>query len=419
MTFDLRESWWRFLDRWEEQRRLRWTIYSLLALVLTVAVLRFWAYPWWNRRNAINVARQWMLAGKPAYAAEAVQEAINAAPENPEVWRLAGDLARLSGRKSLEVDFARRAAELGPGVPELVLEWASAALRADQPDEADRALAKLSKDELAGSAFALRLQGELERRRGQFTAAMNHFEAALHLDGPVAVDEVPLGIILLGSTDSSLRQRGLQLLGKWAPDRVWGGNALRALLGDAIRIDDRAAMLKWAGALQAHPDCQPADLPASLLAYARADEARFTEVVTQLEKERAAKPEAAALLLAALNESGRSQEAVRWMNTLPARDLHHAPLAVVAAEALRRTGDWEHLRELVRLTEWTPDVHFLGWIYGIEAARALGDANAADELWHSLLNHAQLNAVHALFAGSTIFSWGREKEAEALWWKAA
>jgi tetratricopeptide (TPR) repeat protein len=62
---------------------------------------------------------------------------------------------------------------------------------------------------------------------------------------------------------------------------------------------------------------------------------------------------------------------------------------------------------------------FLRWAYGLRAQRALGQDGLAAELWRNLQSHAEANGVHALFAGSSLYSWGMVDEAEALWWLAA
>jgi predicted Zn-dependent protease len=417
-AFDLRDCWWRLLDLLETRRALRWTLYGLLAAAVSFAALRVWVYPWWTKRNAISMARQWISAGRLDLAADAVRSAVNTAPEQPETWQLAAELARSRGRKAEAVEHARHAAMLGAKDPHYVLEWASAALQADMPEEADRALATLSSEDTIRSAFAQRLRGELARRRVELTAAKFHFEAALQLDGPVAIDEVPLGLILLNAADPAERKRGLDLLGKWTTDQEWGAAALRALLGDALARDERPAMLRWAEALRAHPGCTVGDMPNCLAALSRADERQFEDALATLEKNHAVTPPAAAQLVGWLNQIGRSAEAIKWMKTLPSEGLKHPPLAVVGAEALRQTADWPELRDLTRQGDWG-DVDFLRWAYGMQAARALGETTQADEFWRTLRSHAAANSVHALFAGDTIFTWGRAEEAVALWWAAA
>ncbi len=182
--------------------------------------------------------------------------------------------------------------------------------------------------------------------------------------------------------------------------------------------DERPAMLQWAEALRAHPGCTVGDMPNCLAAMARADERHFADALAILEKNHAVTPQAAAQLVGWLNQIRRSADAVAWMKTLPPEGLKRPPLAVVGAEALRRTQAWPELRDRTRQGDWG-DVDFLRWAYGMQAARALGDKARADELWRSLRGHAGANSGHALFAGDTIFTWGLVDEAEILWWAAA
>jgi len=418
-AFDLRERWWRLLDALETRRALRRWVYAALLFLVLLAALWIWGRPWWYKRTAISVTRQWLAAGRLDNAAESLQRAVRLAPEQPETWQLAAELARLRGRKSEAVDHARHAAVLDAGNPDLSIAWAAEALRADLPEVATQALSKLSPGQLTQSPHAQRILGEIARRENRLTDAMHYFETALHLDGAAAIDEVPLGIILLNATAPAERQRGVDFLTKWSADRGWGAVTLRTLLGDARSRHDRPAMLKWAMALQAHPGCTLADMPHCLQALAESDETRFAETIATLEKNHAVNPQAAAQLLGWLNEIGRSPEAVRWLKTLPEPGLQRPPVAVVGAEALRAVADWPGLREFTQNKNWGPDLEFLRWTYAMEAARALGDEAAAKELWQTLYSHAQLNSVHALFAGSTLFSWGRMEQAVALWWRAS
>ncbi|MDI1318977.1 MAG: tetratricopeptide repeat protein [bacterium] len=416
-SFHWRHAWWHLLDHWDTRRGLRRFAYSLFAGLVLLGALVLWGYPEWNKRNAVRVARAWLASGHLRYAAEAAQRAAELAPENPEPWQIAAELARLGGQKDKALEYTRRAAELAPTNPEVLTGWAADALRADQIDEAYRALDKIPVEAQAQSAHIQRLKGEMSRRQSRLTAAKGYFEAAQRLEGPLAVNEVPLGLILLQSTAPTVRQSGLELLVKWTADREWGATALRTLLADALSRDDRPALRKWADALYRHPRHLRGDIPQCLLALARSDEARLAEVLAQLERDHAVSPAAAVQLLSWLNQIGQAAEAVRWMKTLPAAALHRPPLAAAAAESLRLTADWTALADWTRDGDWGPEAEFLRWTYGLQAARQLGDANRADELWRTLFSHAQLDSAHALFAAANIYSWGLVKEAEALWWR--
>jgi predicted Zn-dependent protease len=418
-AFDLRDGWWRFLDAWETHRALRRSVYASLTLIAVVGVLWFWAYPWWTERNAISMARQWLDANRLDHAGEAVQQALAKAPERPEVWQLAAELARRQKNPALAVDYSRQAAQLVPGDPGLVLAWATDALLANQTDAAERALATLSAPVIAGSAPAQRIAGEIARRRVQLTLARDHFETALRLDGPVAIDEVPLGTILIHSRDPAERQRGLALLTRWATDREWGANALRTLLGDALDRDDRPAMLRWAEALRVHPRCTLGDIPNCLRALSLADETGFATVLAVLEKTSAANAGLAARLIEWLNQIGRSTEAAQWVKGLPPALTHNPPVLVVAAESLRLSSQWEALGTWVNDGNWSGDVDFLRLVYGLQASRKLGQTTRADELWRTLQARAQTNGVQALFAADALYAWGWPDDGLTLLWMAA
>jgi tetratricopeptide (TPR) repeat protein len=407
------------LDYFEAHRRARRLLYGLFASILLVVVLWVGIYPWWTQRNAISMARQWIAAGQLNYAAEIVQKALVKSPHQPELWLLASELARLNGQKSMEVEYARQAAQAKPGDSKYALEWAGAALRADQQDVAAQVLANVSEVELARSSIAQRLLGELARRQSRLEVAILHFEAALKIDGPGAIDELPLGLCLIAQSDAAQRQRGLGLLEKWTGDPEWGATALRSLLEDAVRRDARPAMLKWAAALRVHPRRTFGDVPLCLQALVAVDEGKFEEELLRLEQDHRASPEAAAQLVGWLNQIGQSQRALVWLQTLTEQDVQRPPLVLAKAEALRITGDWAALRSLTEKGDWGTELDFLRWAYGLLSARTLGEEKKAEELWRTLYGHALINSRHALFAGSAIYSWKLVDEAVALWWRAA
>lgn len=417
--FHFRDLWWRLLDFFEARRAARVMLYLAVTAVVGGGMLWYWAYPHWARRNSIRIAQQWMDSGHFRYAADAAQRASILAPEDPEPWRIAAELARRGGQMDKALEYSRRAAELAPDDHASHLAVAADALNAGQVAEVRSTLAKLPATTVAASPEAQRILGELARRELRFTEALGHFEAALKLEGPAAINEVPLGLILLKSKFPHERQRGLNLLGRWTVDQEWGPTALRTLLSDALERNDPDGMLRWAEQLRAHPQLTVSDMPLWLLAFARAAPDRYQAALAQLEKDHAVSPAAAAQLLGWLNQIGRSSDAVAWLKTLNAPALRVPPLAALAAEAFRANEAWGDLQAWTDTGDWGRDTDFLRWTYGFVAAKMLRDEPRADDLWRTLYSHAQLDTGHALFAASTLYAWGRIAEAETLWWRAA
>jgi len=416
-AFDMREQWWRLLDLIEKKRRLRRTLYGIGAALVIIVVGAEWIYPRWNQRNVIKIARGWLDAGRLDQAAKSVKEALDIAPENPESWRLASAVAQRLGNKAEAEDYSRHAAQLRPDNLQLALEWASSALLADKLDAADQALSSQPPATLAGSAPALRIAGELARRRGQFTAARDHFETALRLDGPgAAIDEVPLGIILLRAAAPVERQQGLDLLTKSVRSLEWGATSLRALLTDAILHDDRPAMLRWADALRAHPRCTLGDIPNCLLALSKTDEGRFADILVVMEKNHSVDSGNIALLLSWLNQIGRAREAIQWVKTLPPELTRKPPAVVGASESLRQLSDWPALLAWTQNADWGSDLESLRLGYELQAARKLGPSRLAQELSATLQARAAADGERTLFTADTLYSWGMRDDAVALLW---
>jgi tetratricopeptide (TPR) repeat protein len=418
-AFHLRDVWWRILDFFEASRGRRIALYCTGVLLIAGVAARIWVYPWWTERSAIRVAQQWLEAGQYRNAAEAAERASRVAPTRPEPWRIAAELASIGGQRDKALQYARRAAELAPEDPVFGIAWAAAALNADDIPEAKAALAKQPAESLASSPEARRIQGEIARRESRLTEARDHFEAALQLGGSQPINEVPLGLILLRSTVPAERQRGLALLEKWAGDPSWGATALRILLDDALARGDQPAMRRWADALRQHPRITVGDMPVWLLALWQTDPARYATALAELEKDHAVTPAAAAQLLGWLNQIGRSADAVAWLKTLPGPAMRRTPLAALAAEAFRAHGQWDDLQAWTDAPPWDADTEFLRWTYGLTAALKREDSVRADELWRTLYNHGQLNTGHALFAASTLYTWGITDKAVELWWRAA
>lgn len=419
---DTRDHVWGVLDALDARPALKRSLYIGVPVFAVAAILGVLGYQRWARTNSIRIARQWLDAGRLDRAEIAVQDALAEEPEMPASWRLASELAWKKGSKAISVGYARKAAALGNDQADDVLAWAEAAILADDVDEAHAAMAHL--DPAARTVpRALRVAGELERRGRRFSQARDDFERALQGDmaaggSSLAVDEVPLGIVCLQTGSDVDRARGRQVLSQWKGDPQWGADALRALLGDAMAHREMKAAAEWAEELRANPRCTLGDVPVCLRALAESDPEKYQAMLAPMEEKSRTNPNSAAQLMGWLIEIGKAPEAVRWGETLDRAAAAKPPIAVDFAEALRATHQWASLQDWVRRADWGPELGFMGWAYGLAAARSLGDGSRADSLWHSLYADAQRSPAHALFAGDSLYSWGYPKEAAELLWAA-
>jgi predicted Zn-dependent protease len=424
MARDGRERLWAFLDLLDARPALKKSLLIGVPVLVVAAGLGFWGYHQWARTNAIRIGRQWLDAGRLDRAAIAIQEAITNEPELPASWRLASELAWKRGNRAASVEYARKAAVASRYQADDVLAWGDAAILSDDDEQVQEAEAHLDPATARESPRALRLAGEVSRRSGHFADARDRFQEALRVDTDaharsVAIDEIPLGIASLQTGAAPDRTAGQALLAKWAPDSSWGVEALRALLADAVAHRDRDAAARWAESLRNHPRCTLGDIPACLQAFAEFDPERYQAVLAPLEGRSRSSPTQAAQLLGWLTQIGQGAEAVRWGESLDPASSRKPPVVVGIAEALRATRRWADLQDWVGRGDWGHDLEFVGWAYGMLAARQLGDGPKADALWQSLNADGSASPGHALFAGDSLVAWGYPTEAATLLWAAA
>ena len=401
---DARTHFWNLLDYFDEHRKLRLWLIIAIPLAIALGAAGYWGYDRWEHVNSLKIARQWLEAGRFDRAPAAVQEAIAFAPDQPEPWRLASELAWRRGAKPASIEYAKKAATLSGYNEDYTLSWAEAAILGKKPGDAAQALTFLDPAAVNASARALRVSGELSRLAENYPVAKQRFNAALQLDlaagvDALAKDEVPLGIVSLKLGTPEDRTHGLALLSKWSTEPDWGAEALRSLLDDATDHDDHAAMVKWAEALRSNPRVTVGDLPHCLLAVSRADEGRFQAVLIGLETICQGDPTRAAELIGWLNQIGRSKVAGQWAKTLTKLPTRKAPLAVAISESMRENGEWGQLQSWTESGDWGPDIDFIRLAYGMEANRQLGNDQMADALWATLQSRVQASGVHALFCG--------------------
>jgi len=422
-SFDSRGLRWALLDHMDARPALKKALLiGVPALALAIG-LGVWGYESWARTNVIRIARQWLDADRLDRAAGAVQDAIVEEPDIPATWQLASELAWKKGNREASVDYAKKAATVSRYQSQFVVSWAEASVLTNDLEQADEAVGFL--DSAAGETpRALRLAGEILRRRQRFPEARDKFEAALQRDVAAgskspATDEVPLGIVLLQTAATADRSRGRMLLEKWATDRDWGIEAIRALLADAQAHGEREAAARWADSLRSNPRCTLGDIPAYLRALADYGSGRYEAALAPLEEKCRANPAAAAQLLGWLTEIGRGAEAVQWARSLDPVAIHRPPIAPGVAEALRATRNWADLQDWVDQGDWGRELEFMGWAYGMVAARHLGESARADSLWRSVLDDGRAIPAHALFMGDSFVAWGYPNDAATLLWAAA
>ena len=415
---------WDGLDFLDKHPRLKRGLLVGIPLAVLVIVAGAWGYSRWSRSHSIAIGRQWLEAGRLDLAEISAQRAVSVAPDSPEAWQLAAAVAWRRGMKAQSVDDLQKAATLSHDLPDAVIAWAEAAVLADDSDGADKAFSLLAPDELNRSSRAERARGEWLRRKGSAGGAVERFQAALDLDSrasvsSLAIDEVPLGLMLLSTGKVEDHERGVGLLTHWSGDPVWGAPALRELLADAIRREDHPAMTRWAGALSRHPRFALGDIFDCLRGTAVSDPQTFQAMLRTLKDASGTNSERVAQIMGSLNRLGRTEDTLEWAKVIPSEVVQRPPISIAVAEALRLSGQWRELNLHISRCEWGRDLEFLSWLYDMVAAQHLGDSAAVQSNLKTIKSVSVWNGRQTLVAADLLYSWADSDDAITLLWGAS
>lgn len=424
ISLGAREHFWDLLDLLDRRPKLKRNLLVGIPAAVAIVAAGYWGHSQWSRTHALAIGRQWLAAGRLDRAAIAARSVLRAAPRAPASWQFAAAVAWKCGMKAQALDDLQTAATLSQDLPEALLDWADAAILAEDSAQAGRALALLPPGEAGRSGRAARTTGEWLRRKGSVGEAAGQFQHAVDLDRQaslpsLAIDEIPLGVTLLATGRDGDHARGVDLLTHWSADPAWGAQALRELLTDAIGRKDPAAMVRWAQALRVSPRFSEADIFDCLRGTAAADPRRFQAMLFSLEQSAGTNRERVAQLMGCLNRLGRTTETLAWAGLIPVGVVRRPPIATEVAEALRLSGQWQALTLHVGRCEWGRNLEFLGSLYSLVAARQLGDPAATAAKWQSVQSFSQWSGGHALVAADLLYSWGDEADAINLLWTAA
>ena len=366
-----------------------------------------------------RVAWQWINGGRADRAAAYVNRALARYPDASSTWTLASALAWRMKLTALAEEDARKAAQLGGMRPELLLDWAAAALQRGNLAGAREALEHFPDSYAATSSRAERTLGHFYRQSGDSERALGCFKQALALDtgtggAAIALDRFDLGSALLRSGDLSKMAQGRTLLEAVLNDHMLGMETTRILLADAIARKDAPAITRLLPRLGANPSFGSEDYALSCQAIILTANESFGERMAPLERQAEDNPKRIMALMGTLNQFGKAQETLRWAERLPADITHREPVCVGIAEAYRLAGQWDLLLCWAAASHWEDDFGFLPAVYAVLAARGTGHPLPTDALLATIEPRLEKNDRTFTLAATCLYNWGATHEAIAI-----
>lgn len=318
--------------------------------------------------------------GDHALALAYAQRAVQAAPNDPQLWFLVGYAARLDGKSQLSVDAYTRGLRLKPSALEGLSGLAQTYSLMGRTDEAERLLKEAIASDPKRRDNAL-LLGELYMRTGDYTNALDWLGRAEGIR-PGARSELLLALSYQHLKQMDLANQYLELAKRRAPDNP---DVQRSLAGYYREIGNYPEAI---AALQSIRNPKP-DVKAEL-AYTYQIDGKLDEAAKQYAKAANAAPGDLGLQLSAAQAEiavGSIQDADSFLQRAAGLNADYYRLHAIRGEiAQLQDHDSDAVREYSAALAHLPASPAEGPLYGIqlhmdmmETYRNLGDESAANQ----------------------------------------
>jgi Tfp pilus assembly protein PilF len=389
-----------------------------LAIALLIGVFFFSygskLYQNWHERRLLKQATTLVQEERFSEAAQMAQELARRHPDSLAALSILADTAE---RQNLEaaVAWRERIARLLPKDPESQLNLASAALRFGKLDLAREALNRVSPSDRDGAAFHV-VAGWLASAEGNFAEQEEQFAAAVKKEPKNDLYQFNLAALQIRSKDAEKSKDARETLERLITIGPYRTGALRALLNDAVKRNDRTAADSFAQQLQMSPEVTFGDYLLCLNFYRKLDEKKFRRLLEKVKPFAARNASDLASLIDWMNQNGLTTDVVKWVDKLPTTQLSSPPASVAVADAYATVKNWSRLKRWTRTGNWG-ESEYLRLAYQAIADRHLRSGNDSEfeTLWQSADELSRDEPERELALARLATKWQLENQAEELW----
>jgi hypothetical protein len=230
-----------------------------------------------------------------------------------------------------------------------------------------------------------------------------------------------LAVLRIRSSDSEKRDEARKVLERLKGMPAYRAGSVRALLSDAIQMNDLQRADSLAQDLQMSQQVTFSDYLLCLDFYRKLDQKKFSALLEKVKPVAARNPHDLALLMDWMNKNGLGSDVLKWMEKLPSEMTTNPPPAIAIADAFAEAKNWSRLRRWTRGGGWG-DSEYLRLAYQAYSSRQSRQASAEAEfsaLWHSAERAAGEQTDREINLARLASSWNLGTEAEQLWLRVA
>ena len=352
-------------------------------------------------------------------ASRAAREVLQLHHESLPAFRILAEASEKQNRPET-VAWRSQIARLEPENLDSQLNLASAALRFGRLDVAQKALEAVPQAQRDRAAYHV-VAGWLARAQGNEADVEVHFAAAVAREPSNDLYQFNLAVLRIRSTAPEKRDEARKVLERLKGAPAYRAGSLRALLGDAIQMNDLARADGLAQELQMSQQVTFSDYLLCLEFYRKLDQKKFSALLEKVKPVAARNPNDLALLFDWLNKNGLGSELLKWMEKLPSDTTTNPPPAIAIADAFAEAKNWSRLKRWTRSGAWG-DSEYLRLAYQAYSSKQLRQTSSDAEfssLWHSAERAAAEQTDREINLARLASKWNLPAEAEQLWLRVA
>jgi hypothetical protein len=377
------------------------------------------AYRGWRESNLLKKAAA--LNAKEDFdgAARAAREVLQIHHDSLAAFRILAEASEKQNRPET-VAWRAQIARLEPNSLDSQLNLASAALRFGRLDTARKALESVSPAQRDRAAYHV-VAGWLARAQGNDADVEMHFAAAVAQEPGNDLYQFNLAVLRIRSLIPERRDESRKVLERLKGVPGYRAGSLRALLSDAIQMNDLPRADSLAQDLQMSQQVTFSDYLLCLEFYRKLDEKKFSALLEKVKPVAARTPLDLALLMDWLNKNGLGGEVLKWMEKLPSETTTNPPPAIAIADAFAEAKNWSRLKRWTRSGAWG-DSEYLRLAYQAYSSKQARQTSSDAEfsaLWRSAERAAAEQSEREINLARLASKWNLPAEAEQLWLRVA
>ncbi len=363
------------------RRLFAWSVTLTLLVIVTAFIVRPLLrepYHRWNAARHVRRAAESLASGDPRRALLDARNALQHNRSHAEAVRIVAKSLEALGIPEAE-EWRARLDTLHPRDPENVPALAKALLKSSGWQSAEQRLETLDEAGRNTPAFHA-VAAAIAMEKHDAAAAESHWAEAVRLEPAEKKHRLNLAAVRLESKVPGQREAALADLADMRGNSGTEAEALRQLLGDAVRRREGAEARTLADAIVAQKGCTFRDKLARLSTLRLIGDLSATTYLLELRDAAMADPMDLYTLLMWMNANNLALMVEEWVRFFPQDMIARPPAGLAVAEALMRAGEWQKLDELIGIAKWG-EMEFMRKAFLTAALDHTGEEGEAAREW--------------------------------------